>query len=158
MNDFDFEDASAQKILYFRKPQSFLLRAIKKLYRRSFEYHHYYFHKNKLAVYRDILQTTALLREIEIDFRIALIPIFPGHTFENYPLAQMHEELRTWLANNGVTVLDFLEAFVEQQQSPRSFARDTYHLNEEGHEFVALGLAEALLAPPVSGLVETNKP
>lgn len=156
MNDFDFDDASARKILYFRKPRSFLMRSINKIYRSLFEYHDYYFHKNKLAVYRDILQTAMLLREKAIDFRVALIPAFPRHTFEDYPLAQLHEEMKAWLLENDVSVLDFLGPFVEQQRPPRAFARDIYHLNEEGHQFVASGLAETLLSPSGGGMGETS--
>jgi lysophospholipase L1-like esterase len=157
MNDFDFEQASP-KIMYFKKPKSFFLREIEIYYRSKFEYHSYHFQKNKRVVYQDILRTKAILKEMGINFRVALIPIFTQHTFENYPLAQMHEELRTWLTENGVSVINFLEAFLEQQRPPRAFAIDIWHLNKEGHRIVALGMAEALLASPAGRTVVTDMP
>ena len=121
MNDFDFDDASSKKILYFQKPRSYLLQSVKRVYRSLFEYHDYYFQKNKVIVYRELLKINEKLYKENISFRVAIIPTFLHSSyedymsFENYPLSQIHVELKDWLLKNDIAVLDFLEMFMNQE-------------------------------------------
>jgi lysophospholipase L1-like esterase len=144
MNDFDFEGASAGKIKYFRKPDSFFMLRIEKLYKQFFEYHDYYYRKNAGAVIEHILQTRDVLAEQGATLDVVLLPIFPDQGFSAYPIGHMHKELATTLGQNGIGVIDLLESPLTRGASPRTYALDIWHLNEHGHELLASLLFKAL--------------
>jgi lysophospholipase L1-like esterase len=148
MNDFDFLEASGGKIKYFRKPKSFFLSMLEQLYRQYFEYHNYYFDKNKKLVYQEIARTNDFMKELGVEFYVVLLPVFPAEGFSHYPLTRMHKDLATMLAADGIPVIDLLGAFIEQDKPPRSYALDIWHLDKTGHRFVASRLVKTILSPP----------
>jgi lysophospholipase L1-like esterase len=145
MNDFDLEGASAGKMKYFRKPNSFFLRRVEKFYKQFFEYHDYHFRKGGGIAIERILETSNVLTERGAKLLVVLLPIFPEQGFADYPIGHMHKELATTLGQSGIPVLDLLHSPLTQGASPRTYARDIWHLNEQGHELVASLLAKALL-------------
>jgi len=78
LNDFDFEEASGNKIRYFRKPKSFFLRKVEQLYKHlsKTDYYLYYFEKNKHVVFENILEMRGILREKGMDFMVTILPVF----------------------------------------------------------------------------------
>ena len=84
LNDFDFQDASGEKIRYFRKPKSFLLEALEQIYRvriyqqlAGSDFHHYHFNKNKEIAFQSIRDMHALAKQNGIGFHVVVLPIFP---------------------------------------------------------------------------------
>jgi lysophospholipase L1-like esterase len=150
LNDFDFGESSGLKILYFRKPRSFLLPRLETVYQRlrGGDYHAYHFRKNKKAVYQNILDMKALLHREAISFQIVVLPVFPRTTagFADYPLRDMHKEIGEFLRENGIRYVDLLDAFTEEGKPPRSYASDIWHPNAEGHLFIARKLLPSALS------------
>jgi lysophospholipase L1-like esterase len=145
MNDFDLEGASAGKIKYFRKPNSFFLRRLEKLYKQLFEYHDYHFRKNKGPVIERVLQTNERLTERGVKLVVVLLPVFPDRGVASYPIAHIHTELTRKLSQDAITVIDLLRSPLTQDPSAQPYARDIWHLTEQGHELVASILLEELL-------------
>ncbi|MBM3143803.1 MAG: SGNH/GDSL hydrolase family protein [Chloroflexi bacterium] len=146
MNDFDFTQASGDKILYFQKPKSFFLMTAEKAYRRLIggDFHEYFFHKNKDEVFEKILEMRDLLEQEGVVFRVVLLPIFSG-TFQNYPLEEMNKEIGVFLEENDIQYLDLLEAFEESGELPAYYAPGVWHPNVTGHRFIARQLAPWVL-------------
>lgn len=149
MNDFDFEDASGEKMLYFRKPESFFLLKIEKLWRvisrRNF--HLFHFKKNKDVVFQKVTQMRDLLEQRGIEFRVILIPAFESldKKFDNYSLMKMHKEIRLRLSERNIVCLDLLKEFSRQSKLQRFYAHDIWHPNEEGHSLIAQQLMHSFL-------------
>jgi lysophospholipase L1-like esterase len=146
LNDFDFDDASGQKILYFRKPTSFVLAHLQKVLLRplfkdgSVEYHSWYFWKNKETVFERIIDMQKLLREKGVAFQVVVVPIFDfgnGNNFSEYPLRTMHLEIDDFLHRSGIEYLDLLDSFAQQHQPASYFALDVWHPNAIGHALIA---------------------
>jgi lysophospholipase L1-like esterase len=146
MNDFDLAGASAGKTKYFRKPGSFFLARLEKLYRQFFEYHDYHFRRNRDEVTERILQTGAILAERGARLVVVLLPIFPEKGFTEYPIAHMHAELTQRLSQGGIEVVDLLSSPLTRDADARNYARDIWHLTEQGHDLVASLLVDSLLA------------
>jgi hypothetical protein len=148
MNDFDFQDSSAAKMEYFKKPASFFLRDVERAFMKLFEYHNYFFIENKDKVYERLLEVRDQIVESGSSLKVVLVPIFPKEPFSRYPLETMHREISAELRENGIFVLDLLAAFKEQDRLPRDYALDDWHLNQVGHQFVAQQMIQALSRPP----------
>jgi len=150
LNDFDFEDASGKKILYFKKPKSFFLKKVESLYKQlsQKEYHRYHFDRNKQTGFHYLSKMHQLLKREGIRFQIVLLPVFGGTDkgFENYPLKDLHQEIRRILTENNIEVVDLSENFARQKKAPKVFAYDIWHPNEEGHSFIAQQLLRPVLA------------
>lgn len=151
LNDFDFEDASGKKMLYFKKPNSFLLEKLAQLYKRLLqkEYHRYYFDRNKQTAFLYIAKLQELLQREGIRFQIALLPVFEktGDGFKNYPLKDLHREIGRFLAEHKLATVDLIENFATKDNPPRFYAHDIWHPNEEGHRFIAQQLLRPVLQP-----------
>jgi hypothetical protein len=151
LNDFDFEEATADKIKYFKKPSFFFIeRIIKTLngFRSDTEdYHVYYFNKNKHIVFSKIIEMKNLLKQIKVSFQIVLLPCFytDQKDFHNYPLSHMHYEIKNSFEKNNINVFDLLEVFKTQNKPPKFYAYDIWHPNEEGHQLIAHELIQHLL-------------
>ena len=139
LNDFDFNPSSGRKIRYFRKPESWFLYRMDRLYRKlsRAEFHLYNFQKNKAVVLPSLLDVRDMLEKAGVDFQIIVLPIFTGRSFDEYPIRQMHEEIGDFFVENGIRYLDLLEPFSRQRHAPEHFSFDTWHPNAEGHGFIA---------------------
>ena len=139
LNDFDFNQSSGRKIRYFRKPESWFLYRMDRLYRKlsRAEFHLYNFQKNKAVVLPSLLDVRDMLEKAGVDFQIIVLPIFTGRSFDEYPIRQMHEEIGDFFVENGIRYLDLLEPFSRQRHAPEHFSFDTWHPNAEGHRFIA---------------------
>lgn len=154
LNDFDFEDASGEKILYFRKPDSFLMKTLERVYRQRIyqqllggTFHHYFFEKNREVVFQKIRDMHALLRDSGIGFHVVVVPVFPDSMsdFAHYPLRDIHAGIGAFLAREGIPRLDLLDAFAAQRNPPAFYSLDAWHPNAEGHRLIAQKTLEALL-------------
>jgi lysophospholipase L1-like esterase len=151
LNDFDFEEATYNKIKYFKKPKSFLIKRIKNAFHRfrldSEDYHIYYYNKNKKVVFSKIIEMKNLLQQIKVKFQVVLLPCFytDQKEFRNYPLSHMHDEIKIFFKKNNINVFDLLEVFKKQNKPPKVYAYDIWHPNEEGHRLIAHALLEPVL-------------
>jgi lysophospholipase L1-like esterase len=149
LNDFDFDESSGMKILYFRRPTSFLLSSVERVYHnlRGADFHRHHFGKNKKVVFQKLLDMKATLERAVVTFQVVVLPIFPGSAtaFANYPLRDMHKEIGEFLRENGIRYLDLLPAFSEQRTPPRSYAFDIWHPNADGHRFIAQKFVGSIL-------------
>lgn len=147
MNDFDFDQASGDKILYFRKPQSFFLMYAEKAHRKLVggDFHDYFFKKNKDEVYETILRMRTMVEEEGMEFQVVLLPIFSG-TFQTYPIENMHHEIGIFLSENDIEYLDLLNAFKDSGEMPWYFASGVWHPNPIGHQFIAQQLSTWLFS------------
>lgn len=151
LNDFDFEDSSGQKLLYFRKPRFFLLRDLTALHRRLFgvDFHRYHFRKNQADVFRALVEMRDILAARHIGFLLAIVPVFSEHPrdFADYPLVDIHRAILRFSAKKGIPAHDLLEDFRRQGPSSVGFGSDPWHLTAEGHRLVAESLAPVLFPP-----------
>ena len=151
LNDFDFEDSSGAKIRYFKKPNSFLLEKLEKLYRHflKIDFHLWHYEKNKQLVFGKIVEMKELLLEQNINFQIVLLPVFrfenSNNNFIAYPLSKMHIEIRRFMTKEHIDLVDLLEAFRDQEKPPNYFASDVWHPNNKGHDFISKQLIKPLL-------------
>jgi len=149
MNDFDFEDSSGMKILYFRKPRSFLIRRLEVMRRRQLEigFYRYHYGRTKHRVFAEIANMRDLAEQNDVLFAVAILPIFPRKherwRFENYTLADVHVEVLNNLRARNVEVIDTLPAFQALGRPPHAVAADPWHPNRVGHKVIA----EALVGP-----------
>jgi lysophospholipase L1-like esterase len=149
LNDFDFDDASGKKILYFRKPTSFFLNKLESLHRRvsNKEYHRYYFERNRQAAFPYIYKMRELLERDGIGFQTVILPVFlqTDDGFKDYPLKDVHDEIGKTLGEYRIEVVDLLENFVKQSESPKFYSYDIWHPNAAGHLFIAQQLKGLVL-------------
>jgi len=167
LNDFDFEDASGKKILFFKKPSSFFLEKLGQLYRRlsQKEYYRYYFEKNSETGLRAVVGMRDLLMSRAIPFQIVLLPVFEASDkgFEHYRLRDLHRQISSMLAQHDIEVVDLVEDFAKQNGTQQSYAHDVWHPNDEGHRFIAqrllkLVVGEDLDDEPAVPAEETKSP
>ena len=141
LNDFDFTESSGGKTRYFAKPKSFLLERIDKLRQKlsNTDFHMYHFSRNRLSVYQRIAQMNGLLKRNNSRLTLVIVPVFnlTESGFSDYSLGGMHLDIATFALEEGIDVIDLLKAFASQDKPPASFATDIWHLNENGHRFVA---------------------
>ncbi len=145
-NDFDLSQSAGKKILYFRKPKSFFLRDMEKVYQKlsGIDYHVYHFDKNKEAVFRNIVAMNDLLAAQGIGFQVVILPVFP-ESFDDYPLSDMEKEIERFLRANHIQVLALYEAFATSGESPGFYASDIWHPTIEGHRFISRQLLPSVL-------------
>lgn len=148
LNDFDFIESSGKQILYFQKPKSFFAYKVERLYRKlsGIDYHLYFFRKNKLVVFQKIIDMSAMLKQKGVDFQVVILPVFYENTtdFNHYPLMGMHEEIRSFLQDHGISFIDMLDVFAVQKEPPQHYFLDVYHPSVAGHQFIAWQLASLL--------------
>ena len=156
LNDFDFDDASGKKILYFKKPNSFFLKKLESLYKRlsQKEYHRYYFERNKRTVFHYLSKMHELLEREGIRFQVVLLPVFEESDdgFKSYPLKDLHQQIAKSLTEDKIEVADLIENFAKQDTSPKVYAYDIWHPNEEGHWFIA----QQLLTPVLQSYLDAE--
>ncbi len=152
LNDFDFEDASDEKIRFFKRPKSFFLWRLGKLYKRWRliweDYHDYHFHKTRGVVFGEISKMNELATRKGSGFLVVIVPAFHADSpsFEQYSLVGLHAEIRRTLATNGVEVVDLLDDFIVEGEPPAFYAKDIWHPTAEGHRVIAAALVEPLQA------------
>jgi lysophospholipase L1-like esterase len=151
LNDFDFEDASGQKILYFRKPRSFLLRTLSQLFARlgAAEYHHHHFEKNHARVFAELSAMRDLLRQRGIPLLVALVPIFED--FDASPTRDLHVRIDEFLDSEGIARVDLLPVFEQSGEKAGDISLDFWHPDARGHELIAEALSPRLEAMLDSG-------
>lgn len=152
LNDFDFDEAAANKIYYFRKPKSFFLKRIKGLYHRTYrlekeDYYFFHYKMNKKRVFPKILEMRNILRLKQMAFLVVIIPIFDfaEQGFIRYPYTKIHDGIKDALKENGIRVFDLLGVFKERIKNPSDFAYDVWHPNKKGHQLIAQVLLEPIL-------------
>jgi len=146
MNDFDFVRASGQKIKYFKKPESFFLRTVERVYLKYFgvDYYEYYFENNWDLVLAEILSIRGELAETGADFRVAIMPVFRADDSSgHYSIQALHDNLTTTLRSNDIDVIDLL-GILDGVERPADLANGELHLNEAGHQVVATRFVEEL--------------
>ncbi|NQZ95008.1 MAG: SGNH/GDSL hydrolase family protein [Myxococcales bacterium] len=157
LNDFDFEDASGEKIRFFRPPPSFFLDSLRRLYRvlSNVEYHRYHYERNREEVFRHVVAMRDLLTARHAGFTVVLVPVFAWSEkkFDDYPLAAMHGEITGFLGGEDVAAIDLLAAFAAADPPPRAFFQDAWHPSPRGHHFIA----ERLLAPVLDGAMAKRR-
>jgi lysophospholipase L1-like esterase len=149
LNDFDFEFSSGKKVLYFRKPNSFVWTDIRNtIWPIFYEYYDYSFRKNKDAVFQAVKEMSSLLREKNIDFIVVVLPVFKmkEENFVNYPHWKLHQAIGKFLSKENIKNIDLLQSFKAENQPPNFFGFDVWHLNPTGHDYVARKLVEVVLA------------
>jgi lysophospholipase L1-like esterase len=164
LNDFNFTDASGEYIRYYKKPGSFILKKLNRLFTErgqtfrttakpenytdyTRDFHLYYFEKNKEASFRVISRMKQLLDSKGIDFKVFIIPVhFMEQTnFDNYLLKNMHREIMDRLVASGIDARDLLEEYTLQKKNPENYyLDDMWHPSPEGHTFIATQLLEWL--------------
>ena len=148
MNDFDFTDASAQKLLYFKPPRSFLLDRIEKSYVKftKQEYHRYNFEKHKDEVFAAVRDMKEQTEAAGAKLELVMIPIFQqgAPDYQSYPLYRMHEEIHKRLDELGVRYTDLLDRFKTSNEPPAHWSIDIWHLSDAGHKAVADALTAAI--------------
>lgn len=151
-NDFDFTEHST-KMRYFKKPKSFLLRRIEHFYMkaRKIDYHLYYFQKNKDIVFQSLINMRDILKLKAVNFMVVIVPPFYKTSLNNYPLLQMHEDIRGFLEKNKIKYFDLLETFYGNGESPVRYAFDVWHPNADGCKKIA----KQILLPVLSNAVVT---
>jgi hypothetical protein len=78
LNEFDFDDSSGEKLLYFRKPKSFLVRWLRDRISGAsrVESHHYRYARNREAVMRGVLAMKDTTARTGAEFLVAVAPVF----------------------------------------------------------------------------------
>jgi hypothetical protein len=146
VNDFNFDSLEGDMQIFFEKPRSFIVQTLKRVFMHITpeDNHLVNFDKNKDRVFSLIGDMHERLASQNIEFLVILVPAFyqDETTFENYPLARLHQETATALTGMGVHVIDLLPSFSISHMPPRHFAHDIWHLNKAGHEHVALELGK----------------
>ena len=151
LNDFDLEESSGGKKLYFNKPNSFVLKKFERLYRRflRIDFHLWHFKKNKQQVFDKIVEMKQLLHAHKIDFQVVVLPVFrfkdSDKNFTAYPLSEMHFAIRQFLTKEQIDFIDLLEPLRNLEKPLKYFAFDIWHPNEEGHDFIAKQLLQFVL-------------
>jgi len=158
LNDFDFDDASGDKIKYFRKPDGFLRPRIERLLIRNLlgrNYYQFHFGKHRDEVFAAILAMQELLDQRGVDFQVVLLPVFPKRrpSFDDYPYVAIHDEIMTFFDRNEISAIDLLGAFQASNRPPWDFSFDQWHPSPLGHDFIAEQLrvimsGSAASAPP----------
>lgn len=159
LNDFNLGASTGEKLGYFRKPRSFFLLNFKTLYTRlsvigkpfltDTELHRWWFHMGEAPVFSAIDEMRRWLATRHVQFDVAVVPIFlfSESTFESYPLADVHAEIRLKCEKMGIRAIDLLEAFRQRGAAPRETALDIWHPNAKGHMVIAEQLHTRLTVP-----------
>ena len=161
LNDFDFDDASGEKVRYFKRPKSFAYDTLRGVLKRTVaaDYHTYHFRQNRDIVFREIALMQHQAKERGLDFYVFIVPSFTGDyinlvgsvrvfkfgTFDAYPLADLHKQIVGTLNEMGIRVFDTLPRFIASRRPPSDFAFDVWHLNASGHELVGHAIADIVL-------------
>lgn len=144
LNDFDFEESSGNKILFFKKPDNFLLFGLQKLYRKVFniDFHRWYFNKNQEIFFNQVQKMKAISDRKNIDLEIVILPAFyqDKADFDDYPIEDIHQKLKHFFEEEQIPYKDLLSDFRKSKESPKNLAKDIWHPNERGHEFIAKSL------------------
>jgi lysophospholipase L1-like esterase len=83
--------------------------------------------------------------------QVFLVPAFDRH-FEAYAHADLHERvIEAAEAHRGLTVVDLLEGFADQEVEAVELSEDGLHPNRKGHEILAT-LVHRHLEPVVTGV------
>ncbi len=150
LNDFDFDNASGNKIKYFKKPASFFLRKLRRLIReramRSMDYHEYYYQLNRESVVASIRRMKAYLASHRIPFSVVIVPAFYSEQpdFDQYHLVPLHLSIRDDLIGLGIDPIDTLFAFRASNRGPHEYAIDIWHPNADGHRLIAATILDVL--------------
>jgi len=103
-------------------------------------------------IYRDevnanITRIGAICRNHKVPAVFLIHPVFLDEpSFDTYPLVQLHQQLRHVASENGLVVLDLLDAYKGKDPHALSLPRDPWHPNKEGHSLIATFLMHGLAA------------
>ena len=152
LNDFDFDQSSGDKALYFRKPTSFFLLALENAFIKatSIDFHLVQFWKHRREVFGAIIDLDAQLSETEVGYQVVIVPIFFREGFEDYPLRGMHAEIDEVLSQAGIKHLDLLDFFERPSMAQEEIAVDLLHLSPSGHRWMASWLIPFVLGSSTS--------
>lgn len=151
LNDFDFTTSAGEKVLYFRKPRSFLEVKVEHLIRklRGLDFHTHKFRRNRQRVFETISRMRSDAERGGATFELAVMPIFPVdvNSFAYYPHGEIHAALETFAEAEGLPFVDLLRIFVAAGGPPRAYATDVWHLNQDGHRLIGEALARRFEPP-----------
>ena len=154
LNDFDFEDASGERIRYYRRPTSFLLPQLREKIRGHFhkDYHRQHFEATKEIAFEEVRQMQSLLASRGIEYQVVILPVFPQDldARSEYPHKALHQEIGQQLDADGIAFVDLLDAFEATGQPLKNFGLDIWHPNEQGHGIIADALLDWVV-PVASG-------
>lgn len=153
LNDFDFEDSSGEKMVYFKSPRSFLLRDLRRLAHllRGTEFHRYHYDRTRDEVFDALLDLDGFLRARSVPWLVALVPVFPKYDpappdyFLHYPHASIHAAIVAFLERHQVPVLDLFFPIVATGLPPRDLSVDLWHPTPRGHRVIAEAFVQRLL-------------
>lgn len=159
LNDFDFEDASGDKIVYFKPPRSFLLRDLRRLAHllTGTEYHRHHYDRTRDEVLNALENLDRWLRRRGVPWIVAIMPAFPKHDppppdfFLHYPHASIHAEIVAFLEARDVPVTDLFFPIVQTGLPARELAVDLWHPTARGHRVIAQALSRRLLPATSAG-------
>lgn len=140
LNDFDFEFSSSNKVLYFKRPDSFMWNDIRNtIWPLFYDYYDYSFRRNKEAVFQAVNEMSSLLREKDTDFIVVVLPVFlmKEENFVDYPYWKLHQAIGQFLLREHIKNIDLAYSFRDENRPPKFFGRDIWHLNPTGHDYVA---------------------
>ena len=104
----------------------------------------HYIYRDEVSA--DISRIGVLCREQEVPAVFLINPVFPdAPSFDSYPLIRLHQQLRKTASENGLVVLDVLDAYKGKAPRALSLPNDPWHPNEEGHRLIASFVMNELL-------------
>jgi lysophospholipase L1-like esterase len=152
MNDFDFEESSGRKSLYFKRPASFFLRRLQTLYRslRNVDYYRFHHSRTHPRIYDEILTMRDLMQQEGVAFHVAVVPLFrlgrdQQDSFADYHIADLHRHVDRFLEAHRIPFVDMLEPFLATGIPGTELADDPWHPNASGHRIISAELTAALL-------------
>jgi hypothetical protein len=95
---------------------------------------------------RGMADLAALANAAEIPALVVIFPLFLEQSFEDYPVADLHDEVSSLARQEGLRVLDLLRAYQEaEERSPAPLSFDDWlHPNALGHRVAAAELEKWL--------------
>ena len=148
MNDFDFDESSADRRRYFNPPKCFVWervwRATHRMRRE--EFHRYHFARRRDVVFAAIGRMAEACDAHGTRFIVAIMPLFdrPSPDFKSYPWADLHDAVVDHLRSTKIEIVDLLPAFAATGEPPGKLAFDQWHLTATGHQVVASRIDAAL--------------
>ena len=149
LNDFDFDDASGDRIRYYQRPTSFFLLKLRDTIRHHYhqEYHRRHFEATKAIAFEEIRQMQSLLASRGIEYQVVILPVFPqaldGQA--DYPHRALHQDIGQQLDADGIAFFDLLDAFEAVDQPLGHFGLDIWHPNRQGHAIIADALFDKVV-------------
>ena len=176
LNDFDF-DGAGLLVKYYKDPSSHFLEwmrvKLRPRQRRGESYYDDYYRINRDAVFSEIVRMKELLGRNDVEFVVALLPVFVEPVSPNephfdrdgfserdaragdsnsavrtpHPYAHLHEAIGDFLNSHEIRTVDLLGKLRDDAAlhlGRLALGDDPWHPNAEGHAAIATALYEAI--------------